>query len=965
MSILPVSILLNQPPLDHEGFAAHRELEARLKSTLRGDVLFDLGSRALYAADASNYRQMPVGVITPRDAADVEAALAACRATGAAVLPRGAGTSLAGQCANVAVVFDYSRYMRELMSIDPEAKLAIVQPGIVLDRVREAAEVYHLTYAPDPATHSRCTLGGMIGNNSCGVHGLLGGKTVDNVERMDIMLYDGTRMTVGRTSEEEIRALISSGGRVGEIYARLVQLRDRYAGLIREKFPRIPRRVSGYNLDELLPENGFNLARSIAGSEGTLGIILKVTLEVVPKPKMLVLVVMGFDDIYSAADQVPWILEHRPEALEAFDHALVDFAREKKIPAINLLPDGRAFLIAEVGGGDSDEAGDRGNALMERARRIPGCAALMLTDARERNAVWALRGSGLGASAFIKGRPRTWPGAEDTAVAPARLGSYLRRLVRLLDRRGLLAASYYGHFGEGCVHCRINFDFMTTRGIANFRATMFDLADLVAEFGGSLSGEHGDGIARSELLPKIFGADLIDAFGEFKRIFDPDGLMNPGVIVAPEPIDSHLRVSPLASAPPLPTHFDFSAENGLAGAAMKCVGIGKCRKLDGGTMCPSYMATRDETHSTRGRAHLLFEALTTGAHGFDDPALGDALDLCLSCKACKTECPAGVDMAAYKAEFLANHYQMARRPLSSIFFGRIADIAKAASHTPRLARALSSGAMAHIARRALGIHRERRLPVFAPQSFASFMRGRTPANPDGPEVVLFPDTFTNFFEPAVALAALRLLERAGQRVIVPATPICCGRPMYDQGILDRARRVVGAAAATLAPYARRGVPIVGLEPSCILTFRDELPALFPAEPDSAVLARGTMTFGEFVASQPEMQMPSALDADVLLHGHCHQKALVGLGNETALLGRIGNVRLSVPGSGCCGMAGAFGYDERHYEVSRLIGERVLFPAVRARAPGTVVVADGFACRNQIRQFCPDVRPIHLAQLLEL
>jgi len=940
-------------------------LAAELRRTIEGDVRFDRGSLIVYSTDASNYRRVPIGVVVPRHEGDVARAIGLARENRIPILARGGGTSLGGQTCNAALVLDFSTYMNTVIAIDPADRIVTVEPGVIQSGLDRQLEPHGLFFAPDPTTSDRCTIGGMIGNNSCGAHSAAYGKTADNLRALDMILADGTRLSLSAAAGDDLRAAASGGARAGTIVEQLDHLRDGRGELIRNRYPKIPRRVSGYNLDWLLPENGFNLARSIAGSEGTLGIILKVTLEVVPKPKMLVLVVMGFDDIYSAADQVPWILEHRPEALEAFDHALVDFAREKKIPAINLLPDGRAFLIAEVGGGDSDEAGDRGNALMERARRIPGCAALMLTDARERNAVWALRGSGLGASAFIKGRPRTWPGAEDTAVAPARLGSYLRRLVRLLDRRGLLAASYYGHFGEGCVHCRINFDFMTTRGIANFRATMFDLADLVAEFGGSLSGEHGDGIARSELLPKIFGADLIDAFGEFKRIFDPDGLMNPGVIVAPEPIDSHLRVSPLASAPPLPTHFDFSAENGLAGAAMKCVGIGKCRKLDGGTMCPSYMATRDETHSTRGRAHLLFEALTTGAHGFDDPALGDALDLCLSCKACKTECPAGVDMAAYKAEFLANHYQMARRPLSSIFFGRIADIAKAASHTPRLARALSSGAMAHIARRALGIHRERRLPGFAPRSFASFMRGRTPANPDGPEVVLFPDTFTNFFEPAVALAALRLLERAGQRVIVPATPICCGRPMYDQGMLDRARRVVGAAAATLAPYARRGVPIVGLEPSCILTFRDELPALFPAEPDSAVLARGTMTFGEFVASQPEMQMPSALDADVLLHGHCHQKALVGLGNETALLGRIGNVRLSVPGSGCCGMAGAFGYDERHYEVSRLIGERVLFPAVRARAPGTVVVADGFACRNQIRQFCPDVRPIHLAQLLEL
>ncbi len=492
------SILGNLPPLEHERFAAHRELESRLKAAIRGDVLFDLSSRALYAADASNYRQLPVGVILPRDEADVEAAMAACRATGAAVLPRGAGTSLAGNCANVAVVFDFSRYMNGLNSIDPDARLATVQPGIVLDRLRDAAERHHLTYAPDPATHSRCTLGGMIGNNSCGVHGLLGGKVVDNVETLDVVLYDGTRMTVGRTSPEQLDALMRSGGRVGQIYTGLARLRDRYADLVRAKFPRIPRRVSGYNLDELLPENGFHVARALVGSEGTCATVVSAKLNLTASPPFRVLTVLGFGDGFLAADAVPLALEHRPIGLEGFDHLLVQFMRRKglALKQLDLLPPGVGFLLVEMGAWTAEEAQAKAEALVRDCRRWPTPPAAHICTPAEAASVWYVRESALGAVVFVPGEPNRWEGWEDAAVPPEKLGAYLRSIMKLMGEYGY-TSPLYGHYGQGCVHMRINFDFSTEAGLRKFREFLDRATDVVLQFGGSLSGEHGDGQARA------------------------------------------------------------------------------------------------------------------------------------------------------------------------------------------------------------------------------------------------------------------------------------------------------------------------------------------------------------------------------------------------------------------------------------------------------------------------------------
>jgi FAD/FMN-containing dehydrogenase/Fe-S oxidoreductase len=939
-----------------------RFFESELRRRIEGDVRFDAGSLAAYSTDASNYRRIPVGVICPRHVDDVMRAVALARENGVPLLARGGGTSLAGQTCNAALILDFSRYMTAIRSVDTENGQAVVEPGVIQSQLNNRLAPYGLFFPPDPATKDRCTLGGMIGNNSCGAHSAAYGKTADNVSALDVLLYDGTRLQLGRQTSA------GAAGRETEIYAALRSLAGRYGDLVRERFPHIPRRVSGYNLDELLPENGFNLARAVVGSEGTLGLVLGATLKLAQRPQAVTLAVLGFADIYSAADQVPWILEHLPEALEAFDHNLVEFGREKGYSALRLLPEGSAFLIAELGGATAGEARARGDALLQEAWRSRGCIGTrLLIDPVECDTVWRLRESGLGTGAPRPGHPRCWPGAEDAAVPPARLGEYLRRFNQLLAARGLQVFMYYGHFGEGCVHCRINFDFASTKGVEAFRAAMVEIAALVGEFGGSISGEHGDGVARSELLPSIFGSGMIEAFREFKRIFDPDGRMNPGNIVDPNPLDANLRLGPQYRPRTVPAHFDFSEDGGLAGAASRCIGIGKCRKLEGGSMCPSYMVTRNELYSTRGRARLLFEALSDDGilpDGLNDRALYDALQFCLGCKACKSECPAAVDMALYKAEFLAHYHRAHRRPMTAQLFGRINEWAPLAARMPRLVNAVAHSWMGDWAKRLAGIHRERRLPEFARGTFKKWFAGHVTANPNGPEVLLFPDCFTNYFEPEVAIAGVCVLEQAGCRVTLPPQPLCCGRPLYEQGMLDLAKQRLRGVMQALGPYVERGVCVVGLEPGCILTFRDELPRLFPGESRARRLAENSLLLDEFLQREFPEFAPEVSAVNALFHGHCHQTAIAGIENEVALLRKIQGLQVQVLDAGCCGMAGAFGYAKDKYELSRALMQRVLAPAIAAGGSDMVVISDGFSCRSQIRHFCPGTTVLHLAQVLQ-
>jgi FAD/FMN-containing dehydrogenase/Fe-S oxidoreductase len=932
-------------------------------------VRFDEGSRALYATDASNYRQVPIGVVIPHDAGDVVQTIAVCRRHRAPVLPRGAGTSLAGQGCNVAVVIDMSRYMNRVLEIDADNRLARVQPGTVLDDLRDAAERHHLTFGPDPATHSHCTLGGMIGNDSCGVHSVMAGKTVDNVEELEILTYDGLRLWVGPTGDDARERMIAAGGRRGEIYARLKALRDKYADLIRRRYPAIPRRVSGYSLDQLLPEHGFHLARALVGTEGTCVTVLEARVRLVPSPPARSLVVAAYPDPYSAGDHVMQILAHQPIGLEGFDDRLLEAMRKKGMhrASLKLLPPGGCWLLVEFGGQAKREADDRARGLMEELGKAPDSPRMRLfDDLAQARMIWAVRESALGATSIVPGEKHNWEGWEDAAVPPEKVGHYLRDLRALMDRYGYRSA-YYGHFGQGCVHMRIDFELTTAEGIKRFRSFVEDAADLVVRYGGSLSGEHGDGQARAELLPKMYGPELVQAFHEFKTIWDPDGKMNPGKVVDPYRLDENLRLGTTYSPPRLRTHFTFPDDEGsFAHAALRCVGVGRCRKLHAGTMCPSYMVTREEEHSTRGRARLLFEMLQGNPlhAGWRDKHIKDALDLCLACKGCKGECPVQVDMATYKAEFLSHYYAGRLRPRSAYSMGLIYWWARLAAHMPGIVNMLTHApVLSSLAQGAAGIAPQRQIPAFAAQTFKDWFGRRGPRNEGRPQVLLWPDTFNNHFHPATAQAAVEVLEAAGYQVIVPRQSLCCGRPLYDYGMLHLAQRLLRQILLTLRPQIRAGIPVVGLEPSCVAVFRDELPNLFPHDQDARRLSRQAFLLSEFLIHKLESYQPPRLPRKAVVHGHCHHKAVMGMSDEEVALTRLG-LDVTVLDAGCCGMAGSFGFEKDHYDVSIKCGERVLLPAVRAAAKDTLIIADGFSCREQIAQ-ATGRQALHLAQVIQL
>ncbi len=977
--------MVGQPRFAHEGFSAARELEAKLRATLRApirdEIRFDKASRALYATDASNYRQTPIGLVLPRDAADVEATIAACREVGAAILPRGAGTSLAGQCCNFAVVLDFSKYMRGLVSLDPEKKVAVVEPGIVLDRVREAAERHHLTFAPDPATHSRCTIGGMIGNNSCGTHSVMGGLTANNIRSLDVLLYDGTRMTVGAATEDEVAAIIGRGGRAAQIYAGMRRLRDQYGDEIRRRFPKIPRRVSGYNLDELLPESGFNVARALVGSEGTLVSVVSATLDLMHSPPCRRLAVLGFPDPFLAADAVPDVILHGPIGLEGIDAVLLDFMRRKgmAVDDVKLLPAGGGFLLAEFGAETSQEADAKAHDLLADAVRFAGSPTGRVCTPEEAARIWHIRESALGATVFVPGEAHGWEGWEDAAVPPERLGSYLRKIWALMKDYGY-RSPMYGHFGQGCVHTRINFDLESEAGIRKFRAFLDAATDVVIAHGGSISGEHGDGQARGALLPKMFGPELMRAFREFKTLWDPDNRMNPGKMMGPESAshadtieiyqpEENLRLGAGYESKRPATFFQFPDDHGSMGeATLRCVGVGACRKESGGTMCPSYMATREERHSTRGRAHLLWElmegrVLETDWH---NDGVREALDLCLSCKACKSECPVNVDVATYKAEFLAHYYGDRLRKPQHYAFGfmdRLAQLAGAVPGiTPRIANViLGTPGLSEGIKAVLGVAQQRRLPKFAQRSFQSGWRAE-PRAQRGRAVILWPDTWNNYYRPEALRAAAQVLQGSGFSVEVPQQHVCCGRPLYDFGFLEQARGYLLKILDRFAAPIDGGRLFVFLEPSCASVFRDELINFFPQNERALRLRDQTLLLSEFLVKHvPDFQPTSLEGRKVVVHGHCHHKALMKMTDEVAILRRTG-AEVELLDAGCCGMAGPFGFEREKFAVSQALGERVLLPAVRAAGPQTLLVADGFSCREQIAQNSTR-RAIHFAEAI--
>jgi len=947
-------------------------LERDLRAEVEGEVGFDTGSRALYATDASNYRLVPLCVVVPRTVEDIARAVAVAHRHNAPVLNRGGGTSLAGQCANEAVVIDSSRWCNRVLSIDPQARTAVVEPGTILDDLQNQAAPHGLRFGPDPATHGQNSLGGMIGNNSAGVHSVVAGVTADNVESLDIVTYDGFRLTVGPTSDDDLRSIIQAGGRRGRIYSELLALRDAHIQQIRDQYPAIPRRVSGYNLDQLLPEKGFHVARALVGSEGTCATILRATLRLIPTRPHLLLLAIGFDDICTAADFVPRLLDFGPEGIEGIDHRLITNMKAKELHAedVTLLPRGDNWLMVEIGGDTPEDARQTAEAIRATLTDDRAVQAIRIyEDADEQRRLWKVRESGLGGTAFVPGSRRdTWPGWEDSAVAPDRLGDYLRDLYKLYGQYGYHGAMY-GHFGDGLVHTRIDFNLHGEDDVQRMRAFLFAAADLVVRHGGSLSGEHGDGQARSDLLGRMFGPDIIRAFQQFKHIWDPDGRMNPGIIVNPRHNDTHLRLGPRYKVKELDTWFSYAEEGGsFTRATLRCVGVGKCRQKSGGVMCPSYRATRDERHSTRGRSHLLQEMLYGEVirDGWQSDAVMSALDLCLSCKGCKSDCPVNVDMATYKSEFLAHHYQGKVRPRAAYTMGRIHRWARMFAPVPGLPN-LGTGLplFGRISRAAAGIHPDRPVPKFATRTFRNGFR------PDGqsaggPLVVLWTDSFCNHFEPQHLWAAARILQSAGCRVEIPRSNLCCGRPLYDFGWLDEAKALLVECMEGLEEPLSRGAWVVGVEPSCITTFQDELSNFFPDDDRARRLKERSMMLDRFLVQVLDWQ-PPVLGGDVLVHGHCFQKTVLGgLGATGTLLERAG-CRVDLADSGCCGMAGAFGYESHKYEVSKTIFGLEWEPSLAHTPAETAIISDGFSCRSQVEQLAgrtlPSL-PLFLSQRME-
>ncbi|AOR33665.1 dimethylmenaquinone methyltransferase [Streptomyces fodineus] len=946
----------------------HSGLEAQLRGAVRGEVGFDTTSRALVTMDASNYRRVPVGVVAPADADDVAAALEICRARGVPVVARGGGTSIAGQATGAGIVLDFTRHMNGLLSIDPEARTAVVQPGLVLDRLQEAAAPHGLRFGPDPSTHSRCTLGGMIGNNSCGSHSVAWGTTADSVRELSVITARGDRLRLGQGGKgapEGLRELVES---------ELARLRT--------GFPDLPRRISGYALDALLPEKGTDVARSFCGCEGTLGILTEAVVQLVRSPRARALAVLGYGDESAAAEAAAGLLPFGPLTVEGMAADLV------RSPAG--LPKGGAWLFVETGGDSAAEARAHAEAIVRAADVVD---SLVVTDPAAQRTLWRIREDASGTATRMPDGSEAWPGWEDCAVPPARLGAYLRDFRALLSAHGLRGTPY-GHFGDGCIHVRIDFDLLTEAGIGRFRRFSEELAGLVVEHGGSLSGEHGDGQARAELLPRMYGAELVAVFERAKAVWDPDDLLNPGMLVRPAALDDNLRFSVLPRDP-VDVAFGYPADEGdFRAAVRRCVGVAKCRTTTAAgpaVMCPSFRATGEEEHSTRGRARLLHEMLAGElvTDGWRSTEVRDALDLCLSCKGCRSDCPVGVDMATYKAEFLHHHYAGRRRPAAHLSMGRLPQWLRwiALTRTAPLLNSLAAvRPLAQAGKRLGGIAAEREIPRLATRTFTGWWRGRKPVpGSEGELVVLWPDTFTEHLSPSVGRAAVRVLEAAGLRVALPPTllvrgggigtgrprpatalltarrsRVCCGLTYISTGQLDRARKVLRRTLDLMEPGLRAGAPVVVLEPSCAAALRTDLPELLHDDPRAARLSSAVLTFAEALERHAPHWTPPAVDRPAAGQTHCHQHAVLGDTPDRRLRAAAG-LTGELTG-GCCGLAGNFGFERGHFEVSRACAEEQLLPAVREAPEETVVLADGFSCRTQLEQLA-GVRARHLAEVL--
>ncbi|WP_220471875.1 FAD-binding and (Fe-S)-binding domain-containing protein [Tomitella gaofuii] len=944
------------------------DVVSRLRRSTAADVLDDPASLALYSADASNYRHVPTAVVLPRGEDDVAATLAVCRDHAVPLTMRGAGTSIAGNCLGAGIVMDTSRYFDAIEDIDTAAATAVVRPGVVGGHLREALAPSGLAFAPDPSTISRCTVGGMIGNNSCGSHSVAWGKTSENIRALEVMLADGTRLELGPTTAEQMAAAAARGGAAGRLYRGLDALTTENLALLRTELGRFPRQVSGYGLHELLPDNRRNLARALVGSEGTCAVVLRATLDLVRPPAHRALLVLGFDGDIASARAVPAILEHSPLTVESMGRKLFAGVRlhGARATAADALPDTSDWLLVETGGATPEDARAAAETLASGIGMPVGSdrRAVVLTDPARQKVVWSLRADGSGLAARTIDGDAAYPGFEDAAVPPERLADYLTDFRGLLGEYGLSGVSY-GHYGEGCLHIRLDADLSTAPGVDRYRAFLFDAADVVARYGGSISGEHGDGQARSELLPRAYSPEVIGLFERFKGLWDPDGLLNPGILVRPKKVDDDVRWLELGVRE-WDTEYSYPDDRGsFRQAVSRCLGIGKCRVEHGVAMCPSYQVTRDEKHSTRGRARMLFEMLQGDVidDGWRSKEVLGALDLCLSCKACKSDCPVNVDMATYKSEFLYQHYRGRLRPRVHYALGRLPQWARLASWAPRVVNALSGGRLTGAAaKRAAGIDARRDLPRFAPRTLRRQWRDRPPARAAARgTVVLWPDTFTNHLDPGVGMAAAAVLEDAGYRVELPGGPVCCGLTALSTGQLPLARKTVRKSLDVLAPHLAAGAPVIGLEPSCTAALRSEITRLLPDDDRARALSGLVRTFAEQLVDHTPGWEPPAEPQDAVVQTHCHQYAELGDDADRALMRRAG-IRPTEMSPGCCGLAGNFGFEDGHYEVSMAVAEQNLLPAIRSAGADPLVIADGFSCRTQARDGA-DVRARHLAEVL--
>ncbi len=964
-------------------------LKARLKETVRGEVRFDAGTKAMYANDASNFRQVPLGVVLPKTADDIVATHRACAEFGAPITNRGGGTSLSGETVNKAVVIDTSKYMNTIGDVDRDERTVVCQPGAINEQVNEkTGKQAGLIFGPDPSSHSRCTIGGNVGNNSCGIHSVQsqlygpGPRMSDCVKSMEIVTYRGDRFTVGVDEEPDLDRIIAEGGPKGEIYAKLRDLRDRYADAIRENMKpvsELPRRVSGFNLDELLPERGFNVARALVGTESTCATTTEVELILMPGMYMRTLVIVEYDELPRAGEDVAEIIERfKPIGLEGLDKELIwdEQEQDMHVDAIEELPaadHGDAWLLVQFGADTAEESEQRAQEFHDWLTKKKYAAdRISIVPSQQEGGdsgrIWALREGGLGATAFPPTGKDHWPGWEDSAVPPEKVGPYLEDLRELYDKYGM-KGSTYGHFGQGCIHSRISFDLRHPDGLREYRKFMDEASDLCISYGGSLSGEHGDGQQRAEFLEKQYGPTLVQAFREFKEIWDPDRAMNPGKVVDPYPIDANLKLGTDYNPARPEVKFAYGEDDGdFAHAALRCVGVGKCRVPDTDqVMCPSYMVTREEKHTTRGRARLLFEMLRGEVitDGWQSEEVFDALDLCLACKGCTNDCPVNVDMPTYKAEFLYHHYRSPRRwrPRYAYAFGLIDQAARIGSRMPGLVNFVTQKpVLRRLAKFAAGMDRGREIPTFAPITLQDWFRRRGPVNPDGPRVILFPDTFNNHFHTDVGVACVEALEAAGWQVVMPEGHVCCGRPLYDYGFLDLAERYLHGVLDTFRDEIRQGTPIVGMEPSCLAVFKDELTNMLPHDDDAERLRRSSYHWSEFFEKH-DIEVPRVAK-QALLWGHCHHKATGGIDPEEQMLKRMG-LEVEQAKGGCCGLAGSWGFEEGKREISMACGEEGLLPAVREVSDETVVVANGFSCKTQLEQAGIGRRALHAGQVMKL